>query len=687
VGNIIGVMTLGCGLAALAIYFWVQQARLGRAQGASRVIALAMGVLAAMALIDGLWSVRQYSQELYGVPTPRVDTALYVGYLFGLALVAYGLVRWIPLLRALDDEATRRAQAEARLSGALDRMREFNNAMESLGEAYAAGQVDVSALSDAVIHAVAEALDVERVSFWTLVEDDRAIICNALLVRSTGEVERGHRLERAEHPAYFEAMLHSRALVAADAGTHPATSSFRDAYLTGNRILSLLDAPVRTGPGVRGVVCCESVGERRDWTPDEVSIAAAGAQFIGMAYMAEDARALTQDVRRALIAAEEASTAKSEFLARMSHEIRTPLNGVLGMARLLANDIDEPKAAMRLEVIQKSGETLLSQLNDVLDVSRIEAGVIRIAPAPMDLGALVEEVRALFVPTAAEKGLRLDALIEPGSHRALVADAGRVRQCLVNLVANGIKFTEEGSVSIRAETRPAGDDRVQVLLEVQDTGPGVPADQHESIFAPFTQTDEGAARRHGGAGLGLTIVRRLARMMGGDASVVSREGEGARFIVTFNAGLERESGAVGDVGALSGADALRGRRVLVVDDNSVNLAVAEEFLRVLGAEVRAAEGGEAALALLREEASELIFLDVHMPGMDGLEVLRAIRSGAAGPADVPVIALTADAMVGDRERYLAEGMDGYLSKPVDFDQLALEAGRVLAAADVERRSA
>jgi len=678
VGNLIGVTLLASALYWLAGYFWLKQRSLTRARGASRMVSLALGVMATMAALDSLWTLHQYLRGDFGVPTPHVDTWLYVGYLIGMAVIGYGLSRWIPVLHALDEEALRRARAEAKLSRALDRMRNFNNAMESLGEAYASGEVDAHALIDDALEAVGRALDVEQASFWSLQDEDTTLHCEAMTNWRTGASGPTGVIDRASHPAYFEALLHSRAIVASDAAAHPATLSFSERYLAPRGVVSVLDAPVRAAPGVRGVLSCESIAERRDWTPDEVSIAAAAAQFIGMALMTQDARTLTGEVRRALAAAEDASEAKSAFLARMSHEIRTPLNGVLGMARLLANDITEPRALTRIEIIQRSGETLLSLLNDVLDVSRIEAGVVRIAPEPMNLAELVEDVRALFQPTAAEKGLRLTALIEPGAHREIIADAGRVRQCLVNLVANAIKFTEEGEVSVRVSTLRCDETCIRVRFEVEDTGPGVSAAEREAIFAPFTQTDEGAARRHGGAGLGLTIVRSLARMMGGDACVASDGEKGARFIVTFNAEPGREDDPGAAASGSSKARPLTSRRVLVVDDNAVNLTVAEEFLRVLGATVRTAASGERGLELLAEAPADLILLDIHMPGMDGLEVLRQLRASGGAAAAAPVVALTADAMAGDRERYLDAGMDGYLAKPLDFDLLADEAVRVLA---------
>lgn len=680
-GNIIGVTALGGALAALAIYFWIQQARLGRAQGASRIIAAALFVLAAMAASDGAWSMRQHALGLYGEPTPRIDAALYAGYLAGLAMVAYGLVRWIPLLRSLDEEARRRTRAESELGRALERMRAFNTSMEAVAEDYARGCCGTDGLVEAVLETLTGVLGVERASYWTLEENQQALTCLRLLTSSGTGFDTGLTIRRAENPVYFDELCAGRTIVAADAFRHPATQAFAEGYLAPLDVRSMMDAPLRAGARVRGVICCESVGRSRDWTPDEVSIAAAAAQFIAMALLADDATLLAEDARAAQAVAEKASAAKSEFLARMSHEIRTPLNGVLGMARLMSLEAQDARTLERLEVVTRSGEMLLSLLNDVLDVSRIEAGAMKLSPERFDLRALVEDVRRLFTPMAQEKGLRITAAIEPGSHADLVADAGRIRQCLVNLVANAVKFTEAGEIAVHAAAHAYGEGKAWVTLRVEDSGPGVPPDQLETIFAAFSQTDEGAARRHEGAGLGLTIVRRLARMMGGDVRAENRSEGGAAFTVTLGADLpETPSPAVPGRGGPPEFAALAGRKVLIVDDNATNLTVAEEFLRALGAETMTAASGEAALELLGRETVDLCMLDVHMPGMHGLEVLRRIRAGEAGRRRLPVLALTADAMPGDRERFLAAGMDGYLPKPVEFDMMAHEAGRVLGAA-------
>ncbi len=676
-GNIVGVLTLAGALAALATYFWVQQARLGRARGASRIIALAMFVLAGTAAFDGGWSIRQYAAGLYGEATPRVDTALYAAYLIGLALVAYGLVRWIPMLRSLDEEARRRTRAEGELTRSLERMRAFNASMEAIAEEYGRGCCGTDWLIEAVLETLTGVLNVERASYWTLNQTQDELNCLRLLTVDGTGFESGMVIRRNDNPAYFGELCAGRTIVAADASGHPATAAFADGYLSLADVRSMMDAPLRAGPRVRGVICCESVGRSRDWTPDEVSIAAAAAQFIAMALLADDSTVLAEDARAAQAVAEKASAAKSEFLARMSHEIRTPLNGVLGMARLMSLEAQDPRTLERLQVVTRSGEMLLSLLNDVLDVSRIEAGAMRLSPERFDLRALIEEVRRLFTPMAHEKGLRITASIEPGSHADLVADAGRIRQCLINLVANAVKFTETGEVAVRASAHADGEGKAWVTLRVEDTGPGVPPDQLETIFAAFSQTDEGASRRHEGAGLGLTIVRRLARMMGGDARVENRAGGGAVFTVTLGADLPAEARKPAARSLPVDLAALAGCKVLIVDDNAVNLTVAEEFLRALGAETLKAASGEAALDLLRRESVDLCMLDVHMPGMDGLEVLRRIRAGETGRPRLPVLALTADAMPGDRERFLAAGMDGYLAKPVEFDTMAHETGRVL----------
>jgi PAS domain S-box-containing protein len=373
--------------------------------------------------------------------------------------------------------------------------------------------------------------------------------------------------------------------------------------------------------------------------------------------------------------AEAATVAKSNFLAAMSHEIRTPLNGILGMAQVLSNDPLTDDQLDRVKVITESGQTLMALLNDVLDISKIEAGKLEIARVDGDLALTVNRVRQLFLSRANEIGLDVTLDVDPDLPRSTRYDPVRVRQCIGNLLSNAIKFTERGGVSIRvgAKTLPDGSYRVHVA--VTDTGIGMDEETVQRLFGAFTQADASITRRFGGTGLGLAITRQLARLMGGDVTVESRLGEGSTFRLSFLAEKSVRVAAPTEEAAEAARPApapvpIMGARVLLVDDNAVNRQVVKLFMTQMAPKIVEAANGIEALARLAEQPFDIVLLDVHMPVMDGKEAIRRIRTSGQPWKDIPVIALTADAMSGDREKYLALGMDDYVSKPIDARELA-----------------
>ncbi|MCC6921344.1 MAG: response regulator [Alphaproteobacteria bacterium] len=390
-----------------------------------------------------------------------------------------------------------------------------------------------------------------------------------------------------------------------------------------------------------------------------------------------------RELRRAKRRAEEASRSKSEFLANMSHEIRTPLNGMLGMAQLLQSPSAPERHAENVALILESGRALVTLLNDVLDLSKIEAGHLEIVPADVDVADVFGPLEKLWQSTAEDKGLDFSISLSATLPRRLRFDAGRVKQCVSNLVSNALKFTDRGEVGVRV-SMPATDPEAGLLtIRVADSGVGMDEATIARLFAPFTQADASISRRFGGTGLGLSISRRLARMMGGDVTVTSRPGEGSTFTLTIRA----EPAASGPA-ARAAAHAAPGKpgalRVLVVDDVPLNRKVARLFLESAGHAATEAQDGADALALLAQGPFDVVLLDIQMPGMDGLETLRRIRASGESWSSVPAIALTANAMVGHRETYLAAGMQGYLAKPLDQRDMLGELARVV---DGVRRAA
>ena len=371
-------------------------------------------------------------------------------------------------------------------------------------------------------------------------------------------------------------------------------------------------------------------------------------------------RRITQSMKAAEERAVAANQAKSSFLALMSHELRTPMNGVLGMAQALKMTGLDARQRDYVDNLVLSGDGLMTILNDILDISKIEAGKLELEKVPFDLAALGRQAVALWAAPAADKKLHLVCEIDPATPAWVLGDPTRVRQIMTNLLSNALKFTTQGEV--RLEIRPARYLAGSVEILVSDTGIGMTREQQQGIFDLFSQAETSTSRRFGGTGLGLAICRRLATMIGGDIFLHSEPGLGSTFCVRL-ALPATTAPAAADV-AEANESRLSGLRILLAEDNAVNQAVARAILESAGIEIEVANDGEEALERLKTAPYDLVLMDVHMPRMDGIEAVRRIRAGEAGPVDIPVLALTADAMKGEEARLSALGFDGLQPKPI-----------------------
>ncbi|MDW8337030.1 MAG: ATP-binding protein [Tepidimonas sp.] len=390
--------------------------------------------------------------------------------------------------------------------------------------------------------------------------------------------------------------------------------------------------------------------------------------------------------------AEAANVARGQFLANMSHEIRTPLSGVVGLLELALDQAGEPGLRSTLETALGAARHLIDIVNDILDLSKIEAGRLELRDEPFDPRALLRDIEGAMRASAQLKGLALTVQADPALPARLRADATRLRQVLFNLVGNAIKFTDRGGVTLTVRAVPQTDGRWHTEWAVQDTGIGIPPAQLARIFDPFVQGEGAANRRYGGTGLGLAISRELVQRMGGELTVRSTPGQGSTFTVTLPLAAVADPPAAEPAQAEAAATPMQPHadearvplRILVAEDHPVNRRVIDALLRRAGHDVTFADDGRMALALAQQEAFDLVLMDMQMPVMDGLQATEALRAweAATGRARLPVVALTANAFGEDRQRCLAAGMDDFLAKPIE--RAALQ--RVLAEAQrIKRR--
>ncbi|MBF0290208.1 MAG: response regulator, partial [SAR324 cluster bacterium] len=513
------------------------------------------------------------------------------------------------------------------------------------------------------------AIDVDRGSIWMFNEDRTKLHCTDLFEKDSGSHFHGMEFLASDYPRYFTALDEGLTIKAVDAGKDSSISELAEAYLIPNNITSTLNTVIHIASRSVGVVCFEHIGTIKNWYEDEIAFSANIAEQAAQAF----ANYQLFKARESLQETELRSQAKSEFLANMSHELRTPLNSVLGFSEILAGQINDPSHRNYISAIQTSGKTLLNLINDILDISKIEAGRLELAHSPVRLTPFLKEMRTVLSHKIDEKGLDFKIEIEKDVPEVLLLDETRLRQALINLLGNAFKFTEQGEVVLSVTSNMSANGERNLIISVRDTGIGISEDQLEKIFEAFEQQKGQDINKYGGTGLGLTITKKIIQAMGGSISVKSQQGVGSTFQIVLNnvqVSSVKETAEV--VESLLDFESIQFAEcaVLLAEDVTLNRELIKSYLNYREMRLIEAQNGEECLKMAEKEHPDLILMDMKMPIMDGFTASRKLKSDPV-LSSIPIIALTASALKEDVDQ-IKQVCDGYLQKPVSRKKLMTE---------------